>query len=236
MMAGGDNEDRPIDPDEGSPLGEPEELAFADDNERLPWLESDEDYEQEGGVDTGRIVGFALLALLALAVLVGLIWWLGKRDPDPELVPDGSTIEAPEGAYKVKPANPGGQTFEGTGDIAPAVGEGKKTEGRIATDDSVESAAGAKEDGKAGGEAAAAPVSGPGVQVGAYSSKALAEEGWASLMRQTDKLNGVRHRVIEGKVDIGTIYRLQAVPGDLAAANTLCAALKADGVACQVKR
>lgn len=235
-MAGGDNEQQPIDLDGDGAVGEPEELAFADDNERLPWLESDEDYEQEGNVDTGRIVGFALLALLALAVLVGLIWWLGKRGPDPELVPDGSTIEAPAGDYKVKPKNPGGQTFEGTGDIAPSVGEGKKTEGRIATDDGTKSTAGGQSDDKAGGETATAPISGPGVQVGAYSSKATAEQGWASLMRQTDKLNGVRHRVIEGKVDIGTIYRLQAVPGDLAAANALCAELKADGVACQVKR
>jgi len=235
-MAGGGNEERPIDLDGDDAAGEAEELTFADENERLPWLESDEDYEQEGSVDTGRIVGFALLALLALAVLVGLIWWLGKRGPDPELAPDGSTIQAPAGDYKVKPQNPGGQTFDGTGDIAPAVGEGKKTEGRIATDDSVKSTAGAAGNGTAGGKSEAAPVNGPGVQVGAYSSKASAEEGWVSLMRQTDKLNGVRHRVIEGKVDIGTIYRLQAVPGDLAAANALCAALKADGVACQVKR
>ena len=32
-----------------------EELALADDDERLPWLEADEDFD-EGGVDTGRLV------------------------------------------------------------------------------------------------------------------------------------------------------------------------------------
>lgn len=227
-MAGAGNENEPIDLDGDEVAAGHEELAFADADERLPWLESDEDYAEEGGVDTGRIIGFALLALLALAVLVGLIWWIGKRGPDPELAPDGSTIQAPPGNYKEKPQNPGGQTFEGTGDIAPAVGEGKKKEGRLATDKSPAAATTAATD-------APANASGPGVQVGAYSTRVSAEEGWTRLMRQTDKLNGVRHRVIEGKIDIGTVYRLQAVPGDLAAANSLCAALKTDGVACQVK-
>ncbi|MDR2858363.1 MAG: SPOR domain-containing protein, partial [Novosphingobium sp.] len=48
-------------------------------------------------------------------------------------------------------------------------------------------------------------------------------------------LAGLRHRVIEGRADIGTVYRLQAVPGDAAAAQALCARLKAAGLACQVK-
>jgi hypothetical protein len=54
-------------------------------------------------------------------------------------------------------------------------------------------------------------------------------------MRQTEALNGVRHRVVEAKVDIGTVYRLQAVAGDRASANRLCNALKTDGLPCFVK-
>lgn len=211
-----------------------EQLALADEEERLPWLESgDDDYEEEG-VDGGRIFGFVLLALIALAAFVGGIWWFGNRGGDPELVADGSTIEAPPGPYKERPEDPGGKEFEGTGNLAPAVGEGKETEGRLA-DNSPRHAAEAPK-GTPSATASPAAASGVGVQVGAYSTKADAEAGWQKLQSQTDKLTGVSHRVIQGQADIGTVFRLQAVAGDAAAASRLCAALKSDGVACQVKR
>ena len=210
-----------------------EQLTLADEDERLPWLESgDDDEDDVGGVDTGRIVGFAMFAALALAALVGGIWWFGQRDAAPELVADGSTIEAPDGPYKEKPANPGGKTFEGTGNLAPAVGEGKTTEGVIAEElpkPSIDAP-------KPGQTPAPAAAGGVGVQVGAYNSKETAEAGWQKLLSRTDKLAGVSHRVVEGKADMGTVYRLQAVAGDAAGASALCRALKGDGIDCQVKR
>ena len=210
-----------------------EQLTLADEDERLPWLESgDDDEDDVGGVDTGRIVGFAMFAALALAALVGGIWWFGQRDAAPELVADGSTIEAPVGPYKEKPANPGGKTFEGTGNLAPAVGEGKTTEGVIAEElpkPSIDAP-------KPGQTPAPAVAGGVGVQVGAYNSKETAEAGWQKLLSRTDKLAGVSHRVVEGKADMGTVYRLQAVAGDAAGASALCRALKGDGIDCQVKR
>jgi hypothetical protein len=42
--------------------------------------------------------------------------------------------------------------------------------------------------------------------------------------------------VVEGKADIGTVYRLQALAGDTGAATSLCSHLEADGVKCQVKK
>jgi hypothetical protein len=77
---------------------------------------------------------------------------------------------------------------------------------------------------------------GVGVQVGAYTNKETAEAGWQKLLSRTDKLAGVSHRVVEGKADMGIVYRLQAVAGDAAAASALCRALNADGIDCQVKR
>jgi hypothetical protein len=71
--------------------------------------------------------------------------------------------------------------------------------------------------------------------VAAYSTRASAEAGWARLSTQYELLSGVSHRIVEGTADIGTVYRLQAVPGDAAAAQALCAKLKAEGLACQVK-
>ena len=41
--------------------------------------------------------------------------------------------------------------------------------------------------------------------------------------------------MIEGKADIGTVYRLQAIAADAAAARTLCGQLRSAGLACQVK-
>lgn len=221
-----------------------EQLTLADEDERLPWLESGDEDDEDAGVDTGRVFGLALLALLALAVIIGGIWWFGNRGPDSELVADGSTIEAPEGPYKEKPADPGGKKFEGTGNLAPVVGEGQSREGRIA-DNSPKPGIDAPKPGDrpsamapraSGTSAPAAASGGVAVQVGAYSSKAAAEAGWQKLQGQTDKLNGVSHRVVEGQADIGTVFRLQAVAGDAAAASRLCSALKGDGVACQVKR
>jgi len=87
----------------------------------------------------------------------------------------------------------------------------------------------------ASGAAPAANLSGVGVQLAAYSTRARAEQGWSELSRRTGKLAGVKYRIVEGKVDIGTVYRLQAVAGDRASADRLCAGLKADGLDCQVK-
>jgi hypothetical protein len=209
-----------------------EQLTLADEDDRLPWLETgDEDDDDDGGVDTGRIVGFAMFAALALAALVAGIWWFGQRAPDAELVADGSTIPAPPGPYKTRPSDPGGKTFEGTGNLAPAVGEGLSTEGRIADNTPKPSI-----DAPKPGETPEPSAGGVGVQVGAYTSKADAEKGWQSLLARTDKLAGVSHRVLVGQADMGTVYRLQAVAGNVAAANDLCRALKGDGVDCQVKR
>lgn len=216
---------------------EVEELQLADDDERLPWLESADYEDEDEGVDTSRILGFVLLGLIALALLIGGIWWATNRGPNPELVADGSTIEAPEGDYKEKPADAGGREVEGTGDTSFAVGEGRTREGRLAESkptriDAKPSAS--SEDNAATSETAAAS-GGVGVQVGAYSTEATAQAGWTKLQRQTDALSGFKYRIVKGEADIGTVYRLQAVAGDRAAANQLCSALKADGVACQVK-
>lgn len=214
-----------------------EQLTLAADDERLPWLEAGDEDDDEPGVDTGRIVGFAMFAALALAALVGGIWWFGQRGPDPELVADGSTIPAPPGPYKTKPADPGGKTFEGTGNLAPAVGEGKETEGRIAETGVPAPSIDTPRVGQAPAAAATpAATGGVPVQVGAYSSKETAEAGWQRLLSQTEHLSGVSHRVVQGSADIGTVYRLQAIAGDAASASRLCTALKGDGVACQVKR
>lgn len=232
---------------------EGEELTLVDEDQPLPWLEPD--YEDaEEGFDSGRFLGFLMLALLALGALLLLFWWLSHRNPDPELVADGSTIEAPAGPIKERPKDQGGKTFAGTGDLAPKVGDGQSSEARLAdggaprpsidaatTAAPVAAPSGKAATGPAPAPAATAPTAGgasggASVQVGAYSSRASAEAGWNKLVRRTSALQGVSHRIEEGTADIGTVYRLQAVPGDAAAAKRLCDTLKGQGIACQVKR
>jgi len=215
-----------------------EQLSLADADERLPWLESDEEYE-EPGVDTGRIVAFAAVGLLFVALLLGAVYFFTRDPRDAELVADGSTIEAPADPYKSRPEDPGGREVEGTGDTSYEVAEGQQVDGQIAAGVPVPSI-----DREQAGAATAAPspvassapAGGVGVQVGAYSTSAQAEAGWSQLSGRYDALQGRSHRVLQGTADSGTIYRLQAVAGSAAEADSLCRSIKAAGGDCQVKR
>ena len=238
-------------------LGSPEspaerELAFDTPEERLPWLESDDEGEEPATYDTGRLIGLGLIMLVALVVLVGGVWFFANRGLGDGPVPDGSTIQAPGKPYKERPATPGGKTFAGTGDTSYAVGAGKEVEARLAPAAPVPDVAApspAATPAASGSAAAAAGTpatprpaaaepglpAGTAVQVGAYSSRADAEAGWRRLVGQTDALSGVSHRIVAGRADIGTVYRLQAAGGDRGGAKSLCDRLKSAGIACQVK-
>lgn len=219
-----------------------EELDLVEDDEPLPWLESDYDEEDEG-VDTGRLIGFILLSLVALAILLAAAWYFLRDTPDPDLIPEGETIEAPDGPVKERPDDAGGKTFEGTGNVAPSVGQGETVEGTLAGGDddsiprpSIDAATGTDSQNNAGASGAGNIAGSIGVQVGAFSSRDSAVAAWSTLRGQTTALNGFSNRIVEGDVDGGKVYRLQAVAGDEAAANRLCNALKGEGIACQVKR
>lgn len=229
-----DREDSWEDDADGEPL-ETEQLALSDDDEKLPWLESsdDEEYEDEGS-DWGQTARLALLAIIALGAIVGGIYWATHRNPDPALVADGSVVPADDKPYKEAPKDPGGKTFDGTGDTSFAVSEGQTRPGQIASGAPAPVPAAPAPQ---AGAAPAAPASGGvGVQVGAFSSKDKAEAAWTQLgTKAGGALSGVSHRVVQGTAEAGTVYRLQAVAPDAAAAQALCSKLKAAGISCQVK-
>jgi len=219
------------------------ELDLGDEDVRLPWLEGDDDDDlDQRGTGTGQLVAFVLVGLVALGLIVGAIWWFQRDRPDETLVADGETIQAPATPYKTRPANPGGEVVAGTGDTSFAVAEGQTRQVRMGNDAPAPAAtpkAAATPDAPpsaAPSSAASTDMSGVGVQIGAYSNRESADKGWTKLSGQYEALSGMKYRIVEGRADIGTVYRLQAVPGDAAAANRLCATLKGAGLSCQVKR
>ena len=143
---------------------------------------------------------------------------------------DGSTIEAPDEPYKVRPDDPGGTEVAGTGDVSFEVGQGQGREGQVAD------GAPAPSINLEQGEGEAGSSSGVGVQVGAFQTRAGAQTGWTNLRGRFSALQGMNHRIIEGTVDSGTIYRLQAVAPSVAAAESLCRTIRSGGGDCQVKR
>ena len=221
-----------------------------DADDRLPWLDSDDDDYDEGEIDTGRVLLFALVAIALLAALVGGIWWFTHKRSDSSQIADGGIIPAPTQPYKEAPRDPGGKTFAGTGDTSYAVSQGKDAQSHLtgaavlpaaspsASASPIAAAVPSSKPAvaKDGARPAPATTGGVAVQVGAYGSQAGAEAAWSRLAGKTDALKGVSHRVVEGNADIGKVYRLQAVVGDEAAGNALCGRLKTAGIACQVKR
>ena len=215
------------------------DLELIHEDEHLPWLDADDTADdREAGFATSRLVLLGVLSLVIVGALVGAAWFaMGAASDEPPA--DGSLVEAPDGPYKSKPEDAGGKTYAGTGDTSFAVGEGQTREGRLATEPATPKPA----EETVGPSLATTLNEGPrapqptgiAVQVGAFPKRSDAEEAWGRLIRQTEALSGVRHRVVEAQVDIGTVYRLQAMTGDRASANSLCNRLKDDGLACFVK-
>jgi len=209
------------------------QLDLGDDDASLPWLEADDDEDEFAGYETGQLIGLAMLGILALMVIAGGAWWIMRDNSGEHLVADGGVIEAPKQPYKEKPENPGGKTFDGTGDSSFAVSEGQQRPAQLAKEVEVPKPGFESVDKPAPTAQPEAP--GAAVQVAAYTSRSMAEAGWNQLSAQYSALKGMRYRIVQGKADFGTVYRLQALPGDADAATALCTDLKVAGLNCNVK-
>ena len=212
------------------------QLALADEDERLPWLEAD-DYEAEPGFDW-RIVIYALVGLAVVVALLGGIWYATKDRADPELEPDGSTIAAPDGPYKQRPDDAGGAEVAGTGDQAFEVAEGQSTRGIIAEDDTprpaidVDQGEGAAPTLQATETAAAGQVY---VQIGAFGSREDADAAWVSAGGRYPALSGMRHRVVEGDANGVKVFRLQAIAASRDAGEATCRSIRSAGGDCYIR-
>ena len=207
-----------------------------DDPELLPWLETADGYEYEETASPLKVAGLVLGGLALLAAIVGGIYWFQRNQAGGQ--GNGELIAAPEGGYKEVPADREGKTFEGEGDAAFAASEGKKVDAKIDPAKAKEAAA-ASTPTAAG--AATAKTGGPipagsaFVQLGAYSDAAKAEQAWGALGKRFAAISGSNKRIAEGAGEGGRkVFRLQAVAANGAAAQQLCAKLKAAGESCIV--
>jgi hypothetical protein len=207
-----------------------------DDPDRLPWLETADGYEYEESGSPLKVAGMVLAGLALLAAIVGGIYWMQRNQSGG--AGNGELIAAQEGEYKVPPSDREGKSFEGEGDAAFAASEGKKVGANI---DPAKAKAEAAKAAAPGAKPAAAtgPVpAGAGlVQLGAYSSGAMAEESWGVMAKRFGMLSGLNHKVAEASGEGGRkVFRLNAVTADAAAAQQLCTKLKAAGENCIVAK
>ncbi|MEO1045622.1 MAG: SPOR domain-containing protein [Pseudomonadota bacterium] len=193
-----------------------ERLDLDDDADRLPWLESAEDYDGDT-VSPTRVVWLLFMGLVAIGVVVGLVYLYQQRQQQLAVSGQGGLIEAPEGDYKVAPEDAEGKTFDGTGDASPAAAEGQERVAALGGDDK-----------KA--------ANGVLVQLGAYSSEAKANSGWVTLSGRYDYIKALPKRIASAQVEGTTVYRLSAVAPDAATAQSVCNKLKTAGQSCLVVR
>ncbi len=236
-------------------------LGFNEDDS-LPWLESAEEYDAYDNGDSGRTIGLVLIGLIALAAIIGAIYWFLSSGSGVSSSGDGSVIMAEKTPYKVRPKDPQGKEFEGTGDATFSASEGVPKQAKIGDSESAAKKAGAvkakppvQPKPKTAPLASAQPAPAPSapseadvpaprpaaargvvVQLGAYSTEALAVTGWNGLARKYDYIAGLPKTIVPADVDGGTVYRLSAIAPDTATANNVCNRLKASGGACYIRR
>jgi SPOR domain len=202
-----------------------------DDPDRLPWLETADGYEYDEGASPLKVAGMVLGGLALLAAIVGGIYWL-QRNQTGGATGNGELIAAQEGDYKVRPDDPEGKKFEGEGDSAFAASEGQKTGATIAP---ATKAGDAKAVAAKPAATAATPAGAVMVQLGAFGDSAKADTAWAALGKRFGFLSGVSRKIAEANVEGGRkVFRLQAVTANAAAAQQLCAKLKAAGENCLI--
>jgi len=224
-----------------------------EDGDRLPWLEAVDEEDSGEGPSALKLIAAVVIALVAIGLVVGGLFWLGNRgdgggaDGEPEL------IEAPEGPYRVAPEDRGGMKAEGEGGSAHAASAGQETQGNLSMRVPERPVAPGAPKGQpaqqpaqqAGQPKAAAPqpqpqrpaaqpapqpaASGPAIQLGAFSSQASAQNAWRALSGRFRYLAPLTHAVVPVQAGGRTLYRLRASgPGSA----DICRRLEVAGESC----
>jgi hypothetical protein len=204
----------------------------AADEDRLPWLEAVEEEEEREGPSLAKLVGALVIGLIAIGVIVGGLAWIGNRSRDDA---NGELIAAPEGDYKVKPADPGGMNVAGAGDTVYAASEGAEPKGQLAQPRPQAPAARPTAPAQQSQRPAAQPQPSAApsatIQLGAFSSQAGATRAWTALSGRFRYLSPLTHSVLPVQSGGRTLYRLRASGPDAAG---VCRRLQIAGEDCSV--
>jgi hypothetical protein len=206
-----------------------------DDPDRLPWLETADGYEYEESASPLKVAALVLGGLALLAAIVGGIYYMQRNQSGGQ--GNGELIAAQEGDYKVAPTDREGKKFEGEGDTAFAASEGKKSDVKVDPAKAKAAADAAAVSGVPNAPSGPIPAGAAFVQLGAYGDAAKAEQAWTALGKRFGAISGINKRIAEGAGEGGRkVYRLQAVTANAAAAQQLCAKLKAAGESCLIAK
>lgn len=123
------------------------------DEDRLPWLEAVEEEYDEGGLTTGKLVMWLVIALVVIGVITGGFLWM--RSGNHAASGDGALIEAPDAYYKERPA---AVAAEGGDEIVYSASKGNEVESVIDTSGTAEAPVNID---RPPAEAAAAPAPAP---------------------------------------------------------------------------
>lgn len=209
--------------------------------EALPWLEAVDDEDEPRGISARKMLAALALVLLGVAIVVGTLFYIGREQGGsgpPEL------IRAPQGPYKVKPADPGGLDVSGESGTAFATGAGVDTDSRLDVTRMEEPPPPPEPAGETPAVALPpkppepeAPKPAPGapgatVQLGAYGSAAKAETAWKMLSARFPEVAAMSKQVVPYQGG----FRLRASAGSPAAAREACQAVATGGENCFVVR
>lgn len=208
--------------------------------EALPWLEAVDDEDEPRGLSARKMLAALALVLLGVAIIAGTLFYIGREQGGsgpPEL------IRAPQGPYKVKPADPGGLDVSGESGTAFATGAGVDTDSQLDVTRMAEPppppepAEGEPKPPPKPKPEPAAPAAEPGapgatVQLGAYGSSAKAETAWKMLSARFPEVASLTKQV----VPYNGGFRLRASGASPDQARAACRAVAAGGENCFVVR
>ena len=208
--------------------------------ERLPWLETAEEYDTRRRRGWGVVVA-ALLGALALLLIVGGIYFTQRGRATEG---DGELIAAPPGDYKVRAVGDDGMRVGNESDAMLAASEGQEASGRIAAapaapppalgPSTIAMPAGVPAPAATPTPPQPASAKGATVQLGALADEPSARAVWERLAREQSALGQLSHSIERVVAGGKTVYRLRAGVPDRAAANALCNRLQKAKVACFV--
>ena len=168
------------------------------------------------------------------------IWWFHPRARDPELVADGSMIEAPDAALQGRARRSRRQDVRRHRRHQLRGGRrARRVDGRHrrAAPGRASTRPAPRAKPPPADAAPTAAAGGVGVQVGAYSTQGSGRGRLERAVAPDRRAAGLQPPHRRGPADSGTVYRLQAVAGSAAERQTRCApASRPPGGDCQVKR